>query len=129
MWHDDAERLKQLLQRINVLPLGSGALGGNAFNIDREFLATELGFSSITNNSMAAVGDRDFVAEFLFWASLTMLHISRIAEDLIIYSSAEFGFVELGSAYCTGSSLMPQKKNPDSLELLRGKCGRVFGNV
>lgn len=129
MWQADAERLKQLIERINILPLGCGALAGHAFNIDRAFLAKELGFNSIINNSLTAVGDRDFVAEFLFWASLTMLHVSRIAEDLIIYSSAEFGFVELGDEYCTGSSLMPQKKNPDSLELLRGKCGRVFGNV
>lgn len=129
MWQADAERLKQLIERINQLPLGCGALAGHAFNIDREFLANELGFSGIIDNSMTAVGDRDFVAEFLFWASLTMLHISRIAEDLIIYSSAEFGFVRLSDTYCTGSSFMPQKKNPDSLELLRGKCGRVFGEV
>lgn len=112
-----------------MLPLGCGAIAGHAFNIDREYLAKELGFRGVAINSMTAVGDRDFVAEFLFWASLTMLHISRIAEDLIIYASAEFGFIALHDSYCTGSSLMPQKKNPDSLELLRGKCGRVFGKV
>ncbi|KAI8371709.1 argininosuccinate lyase [Radiomyces spectabilis] len=129
LWQADAERLSQLIERINVLPLGSGALAGHAFNIDRDFLAQELGFRGIIHNSLYAVSDRDFVAEFLFWASLTMTHISRIAEDLIIYSSGEFGFVKLADAYSTGSSLMPQKKNPDSLELLRGKCGRVFGNM
>ncbi|KAG0170219.1 argininosuccinate lyase [Apophysomyces sp. BC1034] len=129
LWQADAERLSQLIDRLNVLPLGSGALAGHAFNIDRAFLAEELGFRDYIHNSLYAVSDRDFVAEFLFWASLTMTHISRIAEDLIIYSSGEFGFVKLADAYSTGSSLMPQKKNPDSLELLRGKCGRVFGNM
>ncbi|KAI8985895.1 argininosuccinate lyase [Pilobolus umbonatus] len=129
LWQSDAERLEQLIDRFNVLPLGSGALAGHAFNIDRSFLAKELGFRDYINNSLYAVSDRDFVAEFLFWASLTMTHISRIAEDLIIYSSGEFAFVKLADAYSTGSSLMPQKKNPDSLELLRGKCGRVFGSM
>ncbi|SAL99947.1 hypothetical protein [Absidia glauca] len=129
LWQADAQRLEQLIDRLNVLPLGSGALAGHAFNIDRDFLAKELGFRGIINNSLYAVSDRDFVAEFLFWASLTMTHISRIAEDLIIYSSGEFGFVKLADAYSTGSSLMPQKKNPDSLELLRGKSGRVFGSM
>lgn len=129
MWHADVERLKQLIERINILPLGCGALAGHAFNIDRNFLAKELGFRATIDNSLNAVGDRDFVAEFLFWSSLTMVHISRIAEDLINYSSTEFGFVRLADEFCTGSSLMPQKKNPDSLELLRGKSGRVFGSV
>lgn len=129
LWQADADRLEQLIDRFNVLPLGSGALAGHAFNIDRDFLAKELGFRDYIHNSLYAVSDRDFVAEFLFWASLTMTHISRIAEDLIIYSSGEFSFVKLADAYSTGSSLMPQKKNPDSLELLRGKCGRVFGSV
>ncbi|KAI9320728.1 argininosuccinate lyase [Dichotomocladium elegans] len=129
LWQADAERLEQIIDRLNVLPLGSGALAGHAFNIDREFLAKELGFRGIINNSLYAVSDRDFVAEFLFWSSLTMVHISRIAEDLIIYSSSEFGFLKLADAYSTGSSLMPQKKNPDSLELLRGKSGRVFGDM
>nr|GAT47212.1 argininosuccinate lyase [Mycena chlorophos] len=125
----DLERLQQLIPRISVLPLGSGALAGNPFAVDREFLAKELGFASIAENSMWGVGDRDFIVEFLMWASLSMTHISRMAEDLIIYSTAEFGFVTLSDAYTTGSSIMPQKKNPDSLELLRGKTGRIFGNM
>ncbi|KAK9693783.1 argininosuccinate lyase [Basidiobolus ranarum] len=128
-WHADAQRLEQLIERLNLLPLGSGALAGNPFNVDREFLAKELGFAGVIPNSLYGVSDRDFVAEFLFWASMTMIHISRFAEDLIIYSSGEFGFVTLADAYSTGSSLMPQKKNPDSLELLRGKTGRVFGQM
>ncbi|TBU45731.1 argininosuccinate lyase [Dichomitus squalens] len=125
----DLERLQQLNPRISVLPLGSGALAGNPFAVDREFLAKELGFDSIAENSMYGVSDRDFIAEFMMWASLAMTHVSRMAEDLIIYSTAEFGFVTLSDAYSTGSSIMPQKKNPDSLELLRGKSGRVFGNM
>ncbi|KAG0027344.1 argininosuccinate lyase [Podila clonocystis] len=128
-WHADSQRLEQLLDRLNQLPLGSGALAGNPFQIDRDFLAKELGFARVMPNSLYGVSDRDFVAEFLFWASLTMVHISRFAEDLIIYSTGEFGFVQLADAYSTGSSLMPQKKNPDSLELLRGKSGRVFGGM
>ncbi|KZT60470.1 argininosuccinate lyase [Calocera cornea HHB12733] len=125
----DLDRLRQLIPRISVLPLGSGALAGNPFSIDREFLRSELGFASIAENSMWGVADRDFIVEFMMWASLCMTHMSRFAEDLIIYSTAEFGFVTLSDAYSTGSSIMPQKKNPDSLELLRGKSGRVFGNM
>ncbi|KAG9292738.1 hypothetical protein G9A89_008326 [Geosiphon pyriformis] len=125
----DALRLAEIINRFNVLPLGSGALAGNPFNIDREFVAKELGFNGVIQNSLYGVSDRDFVAEVLFWASLTMVHVSRLSEDLIIYSSAEFGFVTLADAYSTGSSLMPQKKNPDSCELLRGKSGRVFGQL
>ncbi|KAJ7582907.1 argininosuccinate lyase [Mycena floridula] len=128
-FRSDYERLQQLIPRISVLPLGSGALAGNPFAVDREFLAKELGFQSIAENSMWGVGDRDFIVEFLMWSSLSMTHISRMAEDLIIYSTAEFGFVTLSDAYSTGSSIMPQKKNPDSLELLRGKSGRLFGNM
>jgi argininosuccinate lyase len=128
-WQRDAQRLDDLAGRVDVLPLGSGALAGNPFPIDRRALAADLGFASITLNSMDAVADRDFIAEFLFWAALTMIHLSRLAEDLIIYSSREFGFVTLADAYSTGSSLMPQKKNPDALELLRGKSGRVFGQL
>ncbi|KAI1617817.1 argininosuccinate lyase [Exophiala viscosa] len=123
----DLERLREVIKRVNRSPLGSGALVGNPFGIDREAMAKELGFEGIINNSMAAVADRDFVVETLQWAATLMQHISRWAEDLIIYSTAEFGFVRLADAYSTGSSLMPQKKNPDSLELLRGKSGRVFG--
>lgn len=128
-WQRDAQRLDELVARVNVLPLGSGALAGNPFPIDRMALARDLGFAAITGNSLDGVSDRDFIAEFLFWATLTMLHLSRLAEDLVIYSSREFGFVTLADAYSTGSSLMPQKKNPDALELLRGKSGRVLGSM
>lgn len=128
-WQRDAERLDQLAVRINVSPLGNGALAGNPFAIDRMRLAEALDFADITRNSMDGVSDRDFIAEFTFWASLTMVHLSSLAEDLIIYSSREFGFVQIADAYSTGSSLMPQKKNADSLELIRGKTGRVHGNL
>ncbi|ORX72712.1 argininosuccinate lyase [Linderina pennispora] len=128
-FQQDTQRLEQFVPRVSQLPLGSGALAGNPFQVDRELLAKELGFSSITPNSLYGTSDRDFVAEFLFHSSMIMIHISRLAEDLIIYSTAEFGFVKLADAYSTGSSLMPQKKNPDSLELLRGKSGRVFGDM
>jgi argininosuccinate lyase len=128
-WNQDLDRLNDLSKRVNKCPLGSGALAGNPFEIDREFLANELGFDSIVENSLNGVSDRDFVAEFLFWGALVMVHLSRFSEDLINYCTAEFGFVALADAYSTGSSLMPQKKNPDSLELIRGKSGRVFGNV
>ena len=124
----DFERLKDLTKRLNTLPLGSGALAGNPFNVDREFLASELGFENVSNNSLDATSDRDYLAEFMFWASLLMTHLSRWAEDLIIYSTSEFGYVLLSDAYSTGSSLMPQKKNPDSVELIRGKSGRVIGD-
>ncbi|XP_053864151.1 argininosuccinate lyase [Malaclemys terrapin pileata] len=123
----DSERLGEVKRRINVLPLGSGAVAGNALGIDREFLRKELDFASISLNSMDATSERDFVVEFLFFASLLMIHLSKMAEDLIIYSTKEFDFVTLSDAYSTGSSLMPQKKNPDSLELIRSKAGRVFG--
>ncbi|KAF8744773.1 argininosuccinate lyase, partial [Rhizoctonia solani] len=125
----DLQRLRELVPRVSVLPLGSGALAGNPFGVDREFLAKELGFQSIAENSLWGVSDRDYIVEFMMWASLTMTHASRMAEDLIIYSTAEFGFIQLSDAYSTGSSMMPQKKNPDSLELLRGKSGRIFGNM
>lgn len=128
-WQRDAERLAELAQRVNVMPLGSGALAGNPFRVDRQALAADLGFNDITYNSMDGVSDRDFIAEFLFWATMTMMHLSRLSEDLIIYSSREFGFVTLADAYSTGSSIMPQKKNPDALELLRGKSGRVMGSM
>ncbi len=128
-WQRDASRLDELAARVNVMPLGSGALAGNPFAIDRVRLAEDLGFAGITYNSMDGVSDRDFIAEFLFWAALTMIHLSRFAEDLIVYSSHEFGFVTLADAYSTGSSLMPQKKNPDALELLRGKSGRSMGQL
>lgn len=123
----DDERLSEIKHRVNVLPLGSGAIAGNPFNIDRELLRQELKFGSVSLNSLDATSERDYVAEFLFWGSLCLTHLSKMAEDLIIYSSKEFGFITLSDAYSTGSSLMPQKKNPDSLELIRSKAGRVFG--
>jgi len=129
MWQRDALRLDDLRRRVNLLPLGNGALAGNPFPIDRAALARDLGFDGYTPNSMDGVSDRDFVAEFLFWAALTMVHLSRLAEDLILYSTQEFGYITLADAYSTGSSLMPQKKNPDALELLRGKSGRVIGDM
>jgi argininosuccinate lyase len=125
----DRERLVDGLKRVNSLPLGAGALAGNALGIDRDFLARELGFTGISQNSMDAVGDRDFVAETLFAGALLGVHLSRLGEDLVFYSSAEFGFVTLADAYSTGSSLMPQKRNPDSMELMRGKSGRLVGNL
>ncbi|CAH1801872.1 unnamed protein product [Owenia fusiformis] len=128
MLQRDTQRLDELARRVNFLPLGSGALAGNPFEVDREFLARELKFADVTSNSLDAVSDRDFVVEFLFWASLTSTHLSRWAEDLILYCSKEFSFVSLSDAYSTGSSLMPQKKNADSLELIRGKAGRIFGH-
>lgn len=125
----DLERLEGVQERVSSCPLGVGALAGNPFGIDREFMAKDLGFASIHPNSLAAVADRDFVAEILQWSSLLMAHLSRLSEDLILFSSAEFGFAQVADAYSTGSSLMPQKKNPDSLELIRGKSGRVMGQV
>jgi len=129
-WQRDDQRLADLLPRVATLPLGSGALAGNPFGVDRQFLAHELGFEGrVCPNSMDGVSDRDFVAETLFFSSLHMVHLSRWAEDLIIYSSQQFAFVQCSDAYATGSSLMPQKKNPDALELLRGKGGRMIGNL
>jgi len=125
----DRERLADARKRVNVLPLGSAALAGNSFSIDRNAIAAELEFESISKNSLDAVSDRDFCVEFLSACSLIMVHLSRLAEDIIIYSTTEFGLVELGDAIATGSSLMPQKKNPDSMELVRGKAGRVFGDL
>ena len=126
---EDLKRLKQIAERLNVSPLGAGALAGHPYGIDRECLAEQLNFNGVIGNSMVAVSDRDFVVELMFWGTLFMNHISRFAEDLIIYSTAEFGFIKLSDAYSTGSSLMPQKKNADSLELLRGKSGRIFGDL
>jgi argininosuccinate lyase len=125
----DAERFAEARRRANVLPLGSGALAGSGFPFDREDIARDLGFDVITANSMDVSADRDFVLDFLYAASTTMLHLSRLAEDWILYSSEEFGWMELGDGVTSGSSLMPQKKNPDSLELIRGKCGRVVGSL
>jgi len=122
----DFERFQQVRGRINVMPLGSGALAGSGFAIDRDALAKELGFDAITRNSMDVSADRDFALDFLFACSTVMLHLSRLAEDWILYSSEEFNWMTLGDSVTSGSSLMPQKKNPDSLELIRGKSGRVF---
>ena len=124
----DRERLADAAKRVNILPLGSGALAGTSFKIDREAVAFELGFDAVSANSLDAVSDRDFAVEFTSAASLVMVHLSRMTEDLILYCSTEFGFIELSDAVSTGSSLMPQKKNPDALELIRGKAGRVFGH-
>jgi len=125
----DRARLVETRHRVNVLPLGSAALAGTSFSIDRQSLANALGFESITRNSLDAVSDRDFCVEFLSDCALLMVHLSRLAEDIILYATSEFGFFELGDAIATGSSLMPQKKNPDSMELVRGKAGRVFGDL
>ena len=125
----DTQRLSEVRGRVNVLPLGSAALAGTSFPIDRESLARALGFDRVSENSLDAVSDRDFCIEFLSACSLAMVHLSRLAEDIILYSTNEFGFFELGDAVATGSSLMPQKKNPDSMELVRGKAGRVFGHL
>jgi argininosuccinate lyase len=125
----DRERLADVRKRVNVMPLGSAALAGTSYAIDREAVARSLGFDSVSHNSLDAVSDRDFVIEFVSAASLVMVHLSRMAEDVILYSTTEFGFFELGDAVATGSSLMPQKKNPDSMELVRGKAGRAFGHL
>ena len=125
----DRERLTEVRKRVNVMPLGSAALAGTSYAIDRKAVARSLGFDSVSRNSVDAVSDRDFVIEFVSVASLVMMHLSRTAEDIILYSTTEFGFFELGDAVATGSSLMPQKKNPDSMELVRGKAGRVFGHL
>src|ERR1044072_3565505 len=111
------------------MPLGSAALAGTSFPINREELATALGFEGVSRNSLDAVSDRGLAVEFLSACSLVMVHLSRLAEDIILYATSEFGFFQLGDAIATGSSLMPQKKNPDSMELVRGKAGRVFGNL
>jgi argininosuccinate lyase len=127
MFARDWERFEDTRRRTNKMPLGSGALAGSGFPFEREEITNDLDFDGITRNSMDVSGDRDFVLDFLYAASVTMIHLSRLAEDWILYSSEEFGWMELGDGVTSGSSLMPQKKNPDSLELIRGKCGRVFG--
>ncbi|MHB8841205.1 MAG: argininosuccinate lyase [Candidatus Aquicultor sp.] len=129
MLRRDFMRLKGCFKRADVMPLGAAALAGTTYPIDMEFVAEELGFSKISNNSLDAVSDRDFIIEFQAAASMIMMHLSRLAEELIIWSSAEFSFIELDDAYTTGSSIMPQKKNADVAELIRGKTGRVYGNL
>ncbi len=125
----DRERLRDCRKRLNVLPLGSGALAGSTLIIDREFVAEELGFERVSRNSMDAVADRDFAIELVSALAIFAMHVSRLSEDIILWSSQEFGFVELDDAFCTGSSLMPQKKNPDVAELSRGKSARVIGDL
>jgi argininosuccinate lyase len=129
MLERDKERFVDCFKRTDVMPLGSGALAGVAYDIDRESVAEELGFSSISLNSLDAVSDRDFVIEYEAAASICMMHLSRLAEEIVLWSSTEFNFIELDDVYATGSSIMPQKKNPDVAELARGKSGRVYGNL
>uniref|UniRef100_A0A7C3WPK2 Argininosuccinate lyase n=1 Tax=Desulfobacca acetoxidans TaxID=60893 RepID=A0A7C3WPK2_9BACT len=129
MWRRDQARLRESLSRIKVSPLGAAALAGTTFPIDPEYVARELGFPEVFRNSLDAVSDRDFVLEFLAHAALIMVHLSRLSEELVLWSSAEFGFMEISDAYATGSSIMPQKKNPDVAELIRGKSGRVAGHL
>jgi argininosuccinate lyase len=125
----DADRLRHSLARVDVLPLGSGALAGSTVALDRQFIARELGFARVSQNSLDAVSDRDFVCELLFCLAMIGMHLSRLSEDLIIWSTSEFGFIEFSDAFSTGSSLMPQKKNPDMAELTRAKTGRLYGNL
>lgn len=125
----DFERLDDCLKRVNVMPLGAGALAGSPYPLDRDFVAKEFGFAKPTDNSLDSVSDRDFCIEFCSAASILMMHLSRLSEELILWSSHEFSFVELSDAFSTGSSIMPQKKNPDVPELVRGKTGRVYGNL
>ena len=129
MLERDRKRFKEACEHSNILPLGSAALAGSTFDLDREMVAKELGFEGVSRNSMDAVSDRDFVLDFLYAASVLMMHLSRMSEELIIWSTREFGFVDLPDAFCTGSSIMPQKKNPDIPELIRGKTGRAYGHL
>jgi argininosuccinate lyase len=129
MFGRDRARMSDCLKRINVMPLGAAALAGTGLPIDRESVAAELGFPAVTANSMDTVGDRDFAVEFTAVAALTQIHLSRLSEELVLWSSEEFSFVTLADSHCTGSSIMPQKKNPDIPELIRGKSGRVVGNL
>lgn len=129
MFERDRERLTEAHRRLNVMPLGSGALAGTTFPLDREFVAKELGFEGVTRNSLDAVSDRDFAVEIAAAGSLLMMHLSRLSEELILWSTAEFDFVKLPESFCTGSSMMPQKMNPDVPELVRGKTGRVIGHL
>ena len=129
MFSRDDSRLSDCYERVNVLPLGSGALAGVPYPIDRDYVARELGFSSISENSMDAVSDRDFVVELNACSSIIMLHISRLAEEMVLWSTTEFGFITIGEGFTTGSSIMPQKRNPDLAELARGKTGRVYGSL
>lgn len=129
MLNRDRSRLRDCIGRMNCMPLGSAAMAGTGLPVDRDFVAAELGFPEVTANSMDTSGDRDFAMEFLFCCTVIQLHLSRLAEELVLWSSKEFDFIEIGDRYCTGSSIMPQKKNPDIPELIRGKAGRVAGSL
>ena len=129
MFSRDAERLTEVRRRVNRLPLGAAALAGTSYPLDRERVAKSLGFDGVCANSLDAVSDRDFALEFAAWASITMMHVSRLAEEIVLWMSQNFGFIDLADRYCTGSSIMPQKRNPDVAELARGKTGRVFGHL
>ena len=129
MFARDAERLADVRKRVNRLPLGAAALAGTSYPLDRERVAKALGFEGVCANSLDAVSDRDFAIEFASWASITMMHVSRLAEEIVLWMSQNFGFIDLSDRYCTGSSIMPQKRNPDVAELARGKTGRVYGHL
>ena len=125
----DRSRLTDCKKRVNVMPLGAAALAGTPFPLDRDYVAEQLGFDAVTNNSLDAVSDRDFAIEFCSFASVLLMHLSRMSEELVLWASQQFEFIDLPDRFCTGSSIMPQKKNPDVPELVRGKSGRVFGNL
>ena len=129
MFARDAERLADVRKRVNVLPLSAAALAGTSYPLDRERVARRLGFDAVCANSLDAVSDRDFAIEFAAWASLCMVHVSRLAEEIVLWKSQNFDFIDLADRYCTGSSIMPQKRNPDVAELARGKSGRVIGHL
>ncbi|MCP5272296.1 MAG: argininosuccinate lyase [Burkholderiaceae bacterium] len=129
MFARDADRLADVRKRVNVLPLGAAALAGTSYPLDRERVARTLGFDGVCQNSLDAVSDRDFALEFAAWASICMVHVSRLAEEIVLWMSQNFGFIDLADRYCTGSSIMPQKRNPDVAELARGKSGRVVGHL
>lgn len=129
MLQRDIERLQLCYTHTDIMPLGAGALAGTTFPIDRHYVAEQLGFASLYENSIDAVSDRDYILEFMSFAAVLMMHLSRLSEELILWSSTEFAFIELDDAFCTGSSIMPQKKNPDVAELVRGKTGRIYGNL
>ncbi len=129
MFARDAERLADVRKRVNHLPLGAAALAGTSYPLDRDRVAKSLGFDGVCANSLDAVSDRDFALEFAAWASITMMHVSRLAEEIVLWMSQNFGFIDLADRYCTGSSIMPQKRNPDVAELARGKTGRVYGHL
>ncbi|MDH5330978.1 MAG: argininosuccinate lyase, partial [Aquincola sp.] len=129
MFGRDAERLVDVRKRVNRLPLGAAALAGTSYPLDRERVARTLGFDGLCMNSLDAVSDRDFAIEFTAWAAITMMHVSRICEEIVLWMSQNYGFIDLADRYCTGSSIMPQKRNPDVAELARGKTGRVYGHL